>query len=349
MHPNKIINEDIRTIVAADIDWKLFEDKTILITGANGFLPAYMLEVLLFLVEINAVRSLKVIALVRNKEKAEKRFAHLLHNKSLQFLVQDVCTPIQTLPPVHFVIHAASQASPKYYGVDPVGTLQANVTGTLNLCELARNHPVQSFLYFSSGAVYGRIDHQVAEVSETSYGYLDPLDKFSCYGEAKRMGETICISYMRQYGIPVKMVRPAHIYGPGLDLNDGRLFADFVRDVVNRRDIVMHSDGQASRSFCYLTDAAIAFFKVLLEGENGEAYNVANPSCEVTVLELAQKLLSLFPERHLQIIRQERTGKQYVVSENTHASMTIEKMQSLHWHPVVSVENGFYRTIKSFE
>jgi nucleoside-diphosphate-sugar epimerase len=348
MHYNKIINEDLQYIVSGDINWQRFEDKTILITGANGFLPAYMVETLLHLVHAKIVRNLKVYALVRNKNKAEKRFAHLLDDEHLQFVVQDVCTPLQLGEPVHFIIHAASQASPKYYGVDPVGTLNANVLGTINLCESARVNPVESFLYFSSGEVYGKIDDSITEVSETDYGYLDPMNVRSCYGESKRMGENICVSYMHQFGVPIKVVRPAHTYGPGMDLNDGRVFADFVRDVVNNNDIVMQSDGSASRAFCYLSDATIAFFKVLLNGTNGEAYNVANPYCEITILELAEILVSLFPEKHLKVVKKERTAGAYIVSKSTYSSLIIEKIKLLTWNPSIKLEEGFYKTIKSY-
>jgi nucleoside-diphosphate-sugar epimerase len=186
-------------------------------------------------------------------------------------------------------------------------------------------------------------------ISETEYGYLDPVNVRSCYGESKRMGETICVSYMHQYNIPVKIVRPAHTYGPGMDLNDGRVFADFVCDIVNDRDIIMKSDGRASRSFCYLSDATIAFFKVLLSDKNGEAYNIANPLCTITILELAHKLVSLFPEKHLKVVQQERTDKNYIVSSSTHSSLSIMKIQSLNWNPIIRIEDGFYRTILNYK
>jgi nucleoside-diphosphate-sugar epimerase len=346
---NKIIQKDMETIYNSNIDWSLFKDSTVLITGANGFLPAYMVETLLYINTQNQNYNITVLALIRNKEKAEKRFAHLLNNDHLRFIVQDVCLPIQIEEPIHFIIHAASQASPKYYGTDPVGTLNANVTGTINLCELAKKNPIKSFLYFSSGEVYGKIDESITEVAETDYGYLDPMNVRSCYGESKRMGETICISYMHQFGIPIKVVRPAHTYGPGMDLNDGRVFADFVRDIVNNNDIVMQSDGSASRAFCYLSDATIAFFKVLLNGKNGEAYNVANPTCEITILELAEKLVALFPEKQLKVVRKERIDNVYLVSKSTHASLVIKKIQLLNWNPSIKIEEGFYKTILSYE
>jgi nucleoside-diphosphate-sugar epimerase len=348
MHPNKIIREDLRQIAASGIDWQPLEGKTILITGATGFLPAYMVETLLHLAQEGIVRHVKVLALIRNREKAERRFAHLLLDAHLQFIVQDVCLPIQVDEPVHFIVHAASQASPKYYGVNPVGTLNANVSGTLNLCELARKNPVQSFLYFSSGEIYGEVDEHLAEVTELDYGYLDPMNVRSCYGESKRMGETICVSYLHQHGVPARVVRPAHTYGPGMELNDGRVFADFVRNVVNGEDIMMNSDGSALRSFCYLSDATTAFFKALINGSSGEAYNVANPACEISIRGLAEKLVALFPEKRLKVVRGERTDSNYIASKNTRYFASIKKMQALGWNPTVTIEDGFRKTILSY-
>jgi nucleoside-diphosphate-sugar epimerase len=197
--------------------------------------------------------------------------------------------------------------------------------------------------------VYGKIAENLTEVSETDYGYLDPMNVRACYGEAKRMGETICVSYMHQFGVPIKVVRPGHTYGPGMDLNDGRVFADFVKNIVNGEDIVMNSDGSASRAFCYLSDATVAFFKVLLDGRAGEAYNVANPLSEVTIRELAEKLVALFPEKRLKVVCRERTSSGYIVSNNTHCFASIKKIQSLNWNPGIDIEKGFYKTILSYE
>ena len=144
---------------------------------------------------------------------------------------------------------------------------------------------------------------------ETEYGYLDPATVRACYGESKRMGETLCVAYHAQYGVPAKIVRPFHTYGPGMDLSDGRVFADFVADLVARRDLVMKSDGRAQRAFCYLADATVGFFTVLLRGEAGAAYNVGNPDAEVSILELARTLANLFPERGVRVVEAGRRPK----------------------------------------
>ena len=279
-----IITEDLNEIIKAPIDWERFSNKTVLITGASGFLPAYIVETLLFLSEKGIIKNNKILALVRNVEKANTRFNHYLNNENLQFIVQDVCNPINISEKIDFIIHAASQASPKFYGSDPVGTLNANIIGTSNLLELAKRNKVEKFLYFSSSEVYGNLNEDDIPTSEDKFGSIDPCNIRSCYSEGKRAGETICISWKHQFKIPIVIVRPFHTYGPGMDLNDGRVYADFIRNIVNNENIEMKSDGSAIRAFCYISDATIAFFKVLLSGEIGAAYNVGNDKNTYSIL-----------------------------------------------------------------
>lgn len=343
---NSITQADLENIYHSGIDWEAFRNSTVLISGGNGFLPAYMVESLLFLNTFSY--KLRVLVLVRNIEKSHQRFAHYLNDSSLVFIHQDVCDEIKIAEPVDYIIHAASQASPKFYGIDPVGTLSANVLGTINLLEFARKQSLKSFLYFSSGDVYGQVSEEMIPIKESVYGYMDPLDVRSCYGESKRMGENICVSYFHQYKIPTKIVRPFHTYGPGMSLDDGRVFADFVADVLADRDICLHSDGSASRAFCYLSDATIGFFKVLLEGKNGEAYNIGNPNEELSILSLAELLVSLYPEKGLKVFISQTVKTNYIKSPIKRNSPDIGKMNKLAWQPIVCAKDGFDRTIKSF-
>jgi UDP-glucuronate decarboxylase len=346
---NKIIKEDLQTIYNSNIDWSKFYNKTILITGANGFLPAYLVETFLHLNFVNPTSNIKIKALVRNIDNAKSRFKEYTNNPNLDFIVQDVSDPIQITTKIDFIIHAASQASPKYYGTDPVGTLKANVLGTINLLNLALRNNLESFLFFSSSEVYGELDSTLIPINENTFGYLNPTDVRSCYAESKRMGENICISYYHQYGIPIKIVRPFHTYGPGMKLDDGRVYADFVSDILKNQNICMRSDGSAVRAFCYLTDATIAFVKVLLEGKNGEAYNVGQPREKYSILELAETLVKLYPEKQLRVIKKlSMIDNRYLKSPLTFNSPDITKINQLNWFPSVSVKEGFKRTIESF-
>jgi nucleoside-diphosphate-sugar epimerase len=267
----------------------------------------------------------------------------------LTTVVQDVREPYRGPEKVDLLVHAASQASPKYFATDPVGTFEANVIGTRNMLEVARNAKSAGFLFFSSGEVYGERANLSVPATESSYGYLDPINLRSCYAEGKRAGETLCACWHDQFGIPAKIVRVSHTYGPGMDLNDGRVFADFVADIVGGRNIVMKSDGSTRRSFCYLADATVAYFTVLLRGNSGEAYNVGSDS-ECSILDLAEMLCGIFPERNLKVIRQERNQDDtYVASAIAGGHFDLSKIRSLGWEPTTSIEEGFKRTVRSYE
>lgn len=345
---NRIIEEDLIQISNSSIDWNQIANKTVLITGASGFLPAYMVESILYLNENKLVESpAKIIALVRNITKAKERFDHYKDRNDLQFLQQDVCSKINYDGEIDFIIHAASQASPKYYKVDPVGTLSANTIGTINILELARRKGSKC-LYFSSSEIYGSIPIDKLPVSESFNGDVDPLNIRSCYSESKRMGENICISYIQQYNLDVKIVRPFHTYGPKVSLVDGRVFADFVNDILNKRDIVMKSDGSATRSFCYLSDATIGFFMILLNGKVGEAYNLSGKD-EVAIAKLADIISSISIYRETKVIKKiDQIDPKYMVSKVSRSCGNTKKLESLGWKQTIQLKKGFERTIRSF-
>jgi nucleoside-diphosphate-sugar epimerase len=345
VHP--IILEDVENIIATTpVDWTVLAGKRVLITGASGFLPAYLIETILHLNRTQGL-AVHITALVRNRNNFAQRFAAHLNNPYLHVLVQDVTQPVHLDEPHHFMIHAASQASPKYYGIDPVGTLSANVLGTMQLLELARNHPVISFLYFSSGEVYGETSR--IPTQENDYGYVDPTAVRACYAESKRMGENMCVSWHAQYQVPAKIVRPFHTYGPGMRLDDGRVYADFVRDIVENRSITVKSTGTAIRAFCYLSDATAGFFTVLLRGESGVAYNVGNQEAEISVMNLAKLLVDLFPEKKLELIQEvPQKSNAYLASPISRNCPDVSRINTLGWQAKTNLTDGFKRTIESY-
>lgn len=345
---NKIIQEDLQNITASNIDWKRFEGKTVLITGANGMLPSYMVLTLLELNKTILQKPVKVLALVRNELKAKKVFKDVCNDIQLSFIVQDVSKSIQIEEPIDFIIHAASQASPKFYGTDPVGTLNANILGTHNLLNLGLDKKIDSFLMFSSGGVYGEIPSEKMPMKESDSGYLNSLNVRNCYFESKRMAENMCVSYASQYDLNAKIVRVFHTYGPNMDLNDGRAFSDFCKNVIESKDIVLHSDGSAQRTFCYVSDAIKAYFLILLNGKKGEAYNVGNQFQEISIKELSETLVNLYPEKKLKVVvdidpNSITYGKMKSPVKRTVPD--ISKAMMLGWKPVVSISEGFKRTI----
>ena len=350
MSQSAIVTTDLQTIAQAELPWQEFSGKTVLITGANGFLPAYLVETLLYLNCQTLEKPVLVVGLVRNYEKARQRFAQYITNKNFRLLTQDVSLPLKLDYQVHYIIHAASQASPKYYGTDPVGTLKANVVGTLNVLQLAQSQADScKVMYFSSSEVYGELNSEQLPVRENQFGYLDPTRVRSCYAESKRMGENMCVSWTSQFNVPTIIVRPFHTYGPGMALDDGRVYADFVRDVVQAKDIAMQSDGSARRAFCYLTDATIGFFTALLRGTAGQAYNVGNPTQEYSIIELARIVAALAPDKKCQVKEYVSSlDSSYLPSPVSRLTPDISKLAALGWHPEVGASEGFARTIANY-
>lgn len=341
-----MLKDDFNKIVSGSVDFTKFSGKTILVTGANGFLPAYMVETLLLLNKEVLEEPCAVIGLVRNEEHALARFEKYNDDNYFKILVSDISDYKDIEGSIDFIIHAASPASPNYYNLDPVGVIKPNVLGTLNVLELARKKGVEGVLYFSSGEVYGQNDGLV-QITEESYGVVNPLDIRSCYSESKRMGENLCISYGHQFGIPVKIVRPFHTYGPGMKLDDGRVFADFVKNIVGNEHIELKSDGLAIRPFCYLADAVQAFFLILLHGDNNNAFNVANPREQYSIRDLAELLVTLFPEKKLHV-KYAKQSKDYMPSPIQTQVPSIEKISNLGWQPSTTIKDGFTKTIRSY-
>lgn len=345
---NKIIEEDIKNIINLDINWNKFKNSVILMSGASGLIGSYLLYTFIFLNEYKNLNC-KIKCIVRNRDKFNERFSDFIDKEYIELIVQSVADEIKINENVDYIIHAASQASPKFYKVDPVGTIDANVIGTRNLLELAKQNNVKSFLFFSSSEVYGQVGDNVSSITERDYGYLDPIEVRSCYAESKRLGENMCISWYNQYNIPCKIVRPFHTYGPGIRFDDGRVFSDFVSNIVKGEDIIIKSTGTARRTFCYLADAVVAFILVLLNGESGQAYNVGNEECEISIKDLAYTLSNLFSEKNINVvINESKCSDNYLKSPVKSSKPKTSKIRSLGWKPVFGVKEGFYRTILSY-
>ena len=345
---HRIVCEDLEAILAAEVDWNSLKGKSVLITGANGFLPAYMIESILML---NARHDLncKITGCVRDIQKACKRFYDYRHRSDLCFIELDVSKEINISGRFDYIIHAASPASPKLFGIDPVGTMLANLHGTNQLLMLANEWGSERFLFLSTGEVYGDVSPEKIPTSESDYGYIDILNVRSCYCESKRAAETLIVSYFKQYGVPSVIVRPFHTYGPGMNLDDGRVFADFVNSAVKGSDIILASDGAAVRAFCYLSDAVSGFFTALFNGKTGEAYNVGNPFGAISIKHLAEMVAGLRKELSLKVRTSTRDADDvYIPSPIKTNSPDISAISKLGWKPTVMPEAGFGRTIKYY-
>lgn len=346
---NQIYLEDMEAIYLSRNGWSEFNNSSVYISGASGMIASYICMFLIYLNEKHGF-NISIYAGVRNLKKAEKKFGEYINKNYFKLITSDVNQGISDEIDVDYIIHAASLASPQFYGKMPVETVLPNIIGTYKLLEYSKQKNVKSFLFFSSGAVYGTIDN-CDSIREEMAGEFDYLQTGNFYGESKRCGEMMTRAFWLEYGVPAKSIRIHHSYGPTMDIeNDSRVFSEFVGNIINGQNIVMKSKGTAKRAFCYMSDAVSAMYKVLLDGTNGESYNMGNDVEFITISDLAERLVSLFPEKELIVEFKDRIDDGYVAS-NSVKTVTVDltKIRSIGWEPKVSVDEGFYRTVKAIE
>ena len=343
---------DIAAVAECDLPWHEFSGGRVLVTGASGVLGGYRARFLLSLHRLGKVdQPVHVVALVRNAARSRSRLSDIVDDPNLSLVEWDLnAFAVPDVGTCRYAIHAASQASPRFYGTDPLGTLLPNAVGTGALLQaLHRESPdLKGFLFVSSSEVYGSISGDTA-LSETGYGIIDPATLRACYAESKRLGETLCVAWTHQHNTPTYIVRPFHTYGPGLQENDGRVFADFVFNVLHNENIVMNSDGLARRAFCYASDAIAGFMTVLLKGKPATPYNVANPDGELSVRELADLLVALRPEKRLRVeCRVPDQGNAYLASTFNRLVPDVSRLTALGWAPHILPRQGFSRMLEAY-
>jgi nucleoside-diphosphate-sugar epimerase len=279
----------------------------------------------------------------------------LEQDSNLRLLKHDITQPLPAaLGDVEYLIHAASIASPTYYRKFPIETMDANVTGlrfllNYSLAQKQEGKPVEGVLYYSSSEIYGDPTPDSIPTPETYRGYVSCTGPRACYDESKRYGETLCVNFARQYDLPIKVARPFNNYGPGLKITDGRVIPDFARNILGDEDIVMFSDGSARRTFCYVVDAVAGYYKILVKGRPGEAYNIGVETPEISMAELADRVAALGRELFGytgKVVRQQSADKDYLVDNPSRRCPVITKARrELGYDPQVTVEEGLRRSL----
>lgn len=346
---NPIIQNDMLEINENLPEKEMLYGKRIYISGASGMIASYLVAYFIWLNEAFGT-NIQIYAGVRSKDKAINRFGDYLYKEYFHLIQSDVLESLPEELCLDYIIHAASLASPQYYGKQPVETMLPNTVGTFKLLEYAKRYSITGFLFFSSGAVYGSIKGDTP-ISEHHVGVMDFLTTGNMYGESKRCGEALCRAYAIEYSIPVKIARIIYTYAPTADIeNDARVFSEFAGNIVNNQDIVLKSAGKAKRPFCYITDTITGLLKVLLIGDSGEAYNIANPDEFVSIYELAKILEKLFSYRKLKVIQRERKDSGYSSSlVESNPTVNVDKLRQLGWNSNISIEEGFQRMINAIE
>ena len=330
--------------------------RSLLIAGGGGFLGYYLVQIALHWNDTNPGREPIRVAILENFVRGVPPWLTPLEARNdLTLIRHDVTQPFPTdLGRHEYLVHAASIASPIYYRQHPIETMDANVNGLRHFLEycLAQKragHPVEGFLFYSSSEIYGDPTPENIPTPETYRGNVSCTGPRACYDESKRYGETLCVNFAQQYGLPVKVARPFNNYGPGLKISDRRVIPDFARDILSGRDIVLLSDGSPKRTFCYVADAVAGYYKILVKGRAGEAYNIGIEVPEISVLELAERMIALGQELFGytgELMRQESTDKAYLVDNPyRRCPVTTKARIELGYDPRIDIDKGLRRSL----
>lgn len=345
LYNNTIVQEDLKNICER-VELYEFEGKNILITGANGHIATYIAYTLLYAHEKHILVGTQIYVLSRNASMLSQLYGIFRDIPCFHMIVGDVAEFEQVEIRFDYIFHFAGNASPYYIMNDPVGILKANITGTLNVAELAIKAPGSKIIYSSTREVYGANDKDNV-LDEKAFGVIDPLDLRSCYPESKRAAETILASYYTQYGLLYVIARIAHCYGPGMKLtNDGRVMSDFVNFAINHKDIVLNSNGKALRSFCYITDVVVALLMMATNKSGPCAYNLANESDELSIKELAEYIAEMVGDIKVRFNFTSIDSSVYCAYKRKPLDCT--RLKEIGWQPEVDIRNGVERTVRSF-
>jgi len=337
-----IMQEDFKYI-SNNVDLSRFCGKRILVTGATGLIGQNIIEALLNWNK-SSDNPIKILALVRNLDKAKAMFGEYPSN-GLDYLVSDIMDLQAVNMEINFVIHGASQTSSKAFVTNPVEVINVALKGTENILKLARKNPIDGVVYLSSMEIYGSpsTDEKIYENHCTN---LDTTKVRTCYPESKRMCENLCISYASEYGIPVKIVRLTQTFGAGVQYEDRRVFAEFARCVMEKKDIVLHTKGETKRSYVYTADAVSAILIILLEGNVGEAYNVANEETYYTIYEMAELVANSCAKGKICVtIEKNQDLSQFGYAPVLRMNLDTTKLKELGWKPQFDLEDMFKRMI----
>ena len=340
---NYIIDGDAEQIIRENNGLNELFNTTIMITGASGMVGSYFLYTLVKLNEDYSA-NIKILPLVRNLNKLN---TDIINKDYVHPIVQDVIDEINYDGDVDYIVHAAGPASPKIMREKPVETNFANTLGSANTLMFAKEHNTKGYLFISSREIYGDPNENQKYFTEDGrLGFIDPLIPRNGYAEGKKAAENMCVGFKSEYGLNTKIVRLAHTYGPGMSVDDGRVQADFLKNVLNDEDIVLKSDGSSVRTYTYISDAISAMFTVLLKSKD-IVYNIADERNEISIRQLAETMVQIYPEKGLKLVFDIEDDENSGYAPFKFGILSTEKIKNeLNWSAKYSVKEGFKRTLE---
>lgn len=287
----------------------------------------------------------KVIALGRSAEKGRKRFSYAWNSPLFQFVECDINKASTMSEDIRadYVLHLASNTHPVAYATDPIGTITANIIGTQNMLDLAVRCNANRFLFASSNEIYGENRGDTELFDESYCGYIDCNTLRAGYPESKRCGEALCQAYKKQKGMEVVIARLTRSFGPTLQLTDTKALTQFLKNGLSKENIILKSAGTQYYSYTYAVDAVTGLLTVLLKGENGSAYNVADQSCDIQLKDLAKMIADIAGTQVIFDLPDAIEAAGF--SKATKARLNGNKLKGLGWEVAYSLKAGIERTL----
>jgi nucleoside-diphosphate-sugar epimerase len=354
---NDVVSADLKYICKnLSAEFGEMAGKRLLITGGAGFLGYYLVQSVLYWNKLHETDAPVSVVVWDNFMRGVPDWLNALEGDDfLSVLKYDIVDPLPDgMGDFDFIIHAATIASPIYYRLHPIETMDANITGLRNLLDYclaqkAKGLPVSGFLYYSTSEIYGDPTPENIPTPETYRGNVSCTGPRACYDESKRYGETLAVNFAQQHDLPVRTARPFNNYGPGLKITDRRALPDFARNVLNGEDIVLLSDGAPTRTFCYVADAVVGYYKVMINGRNGEPYNIGLAEPEISIRQLAEHVVdmskSLFDYKG-RLVCETSDDKDYLTDNPNRRCPIIDKAKNeLGYEPTIQLEEGLRRSL----
>ncbi len=346
MYGSKLYNEDLNHLASLDLPWEKLKDTSILISGSTGMLGSLLIDAIMTRNE--AGLNCTIYGMNRDFDKARERFYRWSDHSSLRLIAHDINNSLTLgeLQKIHYVLHMASNTHPFQYATDPIGTITTNIIGVQNMLDFAVQHDASRFMFISSNEIYGENRGDIELFKEDYCGYIDCNTLRAGYPESKRCSEALCQAYKSQKNLDVGIARPTGSYGPTMLFSDTKAISQFIKKGLANEDIVLKSEGKQFYSYTYAADAVSGILTILLKGENGEAYNIADQASDISLRDLAELIAGIKGRKVVFELSDETETAGY--SKATKARLSGDKLKKLGWKADYTIQSGIERTFQVF-